>query len=119
MARATRTSASSFRLPTSVRPVHYDVELELDPARSQRYRGRVRIELQLVQPARELELHAVDLKLLGASVHAGGRTLRARIELHAEHESARVHLSEKLPAGEAMLELHFSGTLRHDLRGLY
>ncbi len=108
-----------FRLPAHVRPLRYELSLELDPTRSRRYRGRVRVALRLSRATRVIELHAVDLALRGARVEQAGALVRARIEPVPEHESVRVLPARPLRAGEAVLELRFSGRLRDDLRGLY
>jgi puromycin-sensitive aminopeptidase len=118
-APALRGRAASFRLPEDVRPERYELRIEVDPQRSKSYRGRVRIELVLARSITALELHAVDLKLGGARIESGGRTLRARVETVPEHEAVRILLPDALPKGKAVLELSFRGKLRDDLRGLY
>src|SRR6185295_15175370 len=97
----------------------YALELELDPARSRTYRGRVRIDIELSRAVRAIELHAVDLKLHAARVHARGRSLRARAENVTEHEIVRLQFDGELSKGAAVLELEWSGALCSDLRGLY
>jgi puromycin-sensitive aminopeptidase len=112
-------SRSSYRLSGQVVPSRYDLELELDPARSLRYRGRVRIAVRLARATQVLELHAVELALRSASVLVNGVAQRARIEPLPEQERVRLCVDQRLAAGEAVIELSFSGTLRKDLRGLY
>jgi puromycin-sensitive aminopeptidase len=75
--------------------------------------------LVLDRAARSVELHAADLRLSRARIHAGGRTRRGAIALHAEAERAVVSFEAPIPAGDAVLELSFAGRLRGDLRGLY
>src|SRR5262245_50093705 len=111
--------ARAFRLPAHVRPVRYLIELELDPQRSRRYRGQVRIELALGRACDVIELHAADLRVRGARIEADGESQRARIEALPEHEVLRIVPRTPLLKGKAVLELKFSGTLRGDLRGLY
>src|SRR5687768_646424 len=111
--------ARAFRLPAHVRPVRYLIELELDPQRSRRYRGQVRIELELRRACEAIELHAADLRVRGARIESDGRSQRARIDALPEHEALRVVPRTPLRKGKAMLELDFSDTLHGDLRGLY
>jgi puromycin-sensitive aminopeptidase len=108
-----------YRLPSSVRPTEVDVHLEVDPARGSGFRGEVEHRLTLDRALRSIELHAAELRLARARVAAGGRTQRGRIELYPELERAVIRFEEPVPAGEAVLELAFSGRLRSDLRGLY
>ena len=44
------------RLPSGVRPRDVDLRVELDPARSDRFRGRVEIQLELARPRRAIRL---------------------------------------------------------------
>jgi puromycin-sensitive aminopeptidase len=111
--------ASAFRLPSYVRPQRYALELALDPARSRRYSGCVRIELRLERAVSAIVLHAVDLKIRAARIETAEGRLRAQVVSLPEHEALRLLPSRPLAAGVAVLELRFSGRLRDDLRGLY
>ena len=109
----------SIRLAPDVRPTQVDLHVEVDPARSRRFRGELAVALRLAKPRRSVELHAVDLDVSKARVEVGGRTLRGRLRSRAERETVVVELPETLPAGEALLHLAFAGRLSSDLRGLY
>ena len=108
-----------LRLPVHVRPVEVDVHVEVDPARGGTFRGEVEHHLQLDRAVSRIELHAAELRLSRAQIHAGGRTRRGRVALHPEADLAVVSFPGPVPAGEATLELAFAGKLRGDLRGLY
>ncbi|HVP27619.1 MAG TPA: M1 family metallopeptidase [Myxococcota bacterium] len=107
------------RLSRAVLPRRYDLHVEVDPARGPAYRGEVAIDLELAKAARTIELHASELRLAGAAIEVGGRTLPGRVTLDPSRELARVAFARAVPKGEARLRLRFSGALRHDLRGLY
>ncbi len=108
-----------WRLPDGVRPTDVDVEVEVDPARDDRFEGEVRHTLQLARRRSRISLHAADLRLSRARVIVGDRTLRGRIVPRPEREAIDVELPESVPAGEVTLEIAFRGRLRGDLRGLY
>ena len=107
------------RLAETVRPTEVDVELDVDPARDDRFSGVVRHTLEIDRSTRTLELHAADLRVSKPRVTIGERTLRGRLERQPERETIQIQLDEPVPAGEATLELAFAGRLRSDLRGLY
>lgn len=116
-ARSTQTRG--HRLTPHVRPTDVDIELEVDPAVSDRFTGEVCHELEIDRATRTLELHAADLRVSRPRVTVDGRTLRGKIERHPERETIQILLDEPIPAGVATLELAFAGKLRTDLRGLY
>ncbi|MFI5308734.1 MAG: M1 family metallopeptidase, partial [Polyangiales bacterium] len=99
--------------------MRYELRLELDPARSRSYRGRARIELSLGRSTKHVELHAVELRVSSARIETAEGTIRCRVEAVPEHETVRIVPVIALPRGAAVLEVHFAGRLRDDLRGLY
>jgi puromycin-sensitive aminopeptidase len=117
--KAPRQDSQGHRLAADVRPLTVDLEIEVDPERSRVFRGRVVHELELDRAGADLELHASDLRVMGAVVVASGRTLRGQVEEKREHETVLVQLPERVGPGRLRLELRFSGRLRDDLRGLY
>ena len=118
-ARSQRPLKASQRLAPDVRPSHVHVSVEVDPSRSESYRGEVSIALTLERPRRSIRLHAADLRVMRPRLECGGRTLRGLVAVHPDAEMIEVHFDETLPAGEVTLALAFSGRLRRDLCGLY
>lgn len=110
---------NSLRLTQNVRPLHYALEVEVDPTCSSQYRGSVRIELALDTPQRAIELHARDLHVTEPKLQIGEKTLVGKITPQPRRETIRIAFSSVIAKGTAMLELHFTGKLRSDLRGLY
>jgi puromycin-sensitive aminopeptidase len=118
--RATRDRrAPSRRLATELRPRRVDLHVEVDPQRSDAFRGEVAIALTLVRRVRRIRLHAVDLRVTRPRVEVGARLLRGRIHALPGDEMIEVRLDEMLPRGEVTLRLAFAGRLRKDLCGLY
>lgn len=111
---------AAFRLDPEVRPIATDIHLDLDPSRSARYTGEVGITLQLRGPRRRIELHACEISVrTRATVHVAGERRTARVVPHPERETVEVVFDRPIPAGQARLELGFSGRIRKDLSGLY
>lgn len=108
----------ALRLPDTVRPVRYRLELRLVPAEPT-FSGTVMAELDVRTPVRQVWLHAQDLTVSAARVRAGARTLEARI-VTADGGRLGVLLAEELPAGPAQLSLDFTGKPdRERSQGLY
>ncbi|MDJ0785725.1 MAG: M1 family metallopeptidase [Myxococcota bacterium] len=108
-----------YRLPKDVRPLDVDVTLTVDPAKTERFEGRVAHHLTLDRRRRDLWIHSADLRVARAVVRYPGGSFKGRIEAHPEREALRIVLPQSIPAGEATLEMGFRGKLRRDLRGLY
>ncbi|MGZ3461266.1 MAG: M1 family metallopeptidase, partial [Archangium sp.] len=64
----------TLRLPDSIRPVRYALDLRLLPAEPT-YSGTVTIDLDVREPVRQVWLHAQDLQVTQARVLAHGRSL--------------------------------------------
>jgi puromycin-sensitive aminopeptidase len=112
------TDDRAFRLSTDVRPVRYRARLAVDLA-GRAFAGELRLELRLARPAAELVLHGVGLRVTRARVQSGGRTLDAAVRAVEASETLVLTLPAELPAGEAALELTWSGAFCDGLRGLY
>jgi len=52
--------APPLQLPDGIRPVHYAIDLDLDPARD-RFSGTAAVEVELSAPTRVIWLHGRDL----------------------------------------------------------
>jgi len=108
----------ALRLPDTVRPVRYALDLTLLPAEPT-YSGTVTIDLDVRESTRQVWLHAQDLAITQARVLSGGRTLEART-VDADEGRLGVLLPETLAAGQAQLVLSFTGHAdRTRSQGLY
>jgi puromycin-sensitive aminopeptidase len=112
------TDDRAFRLPDDVRPTHVEATLRVDLA-GRAFRGSGRLALALGRETRELVLHALELEISHAVLHAGGEALPATVRLAAASETAVLTLARPAPAGPAVLELEWSGRFCDGLRGLY
>ena len=111
--------ARAFRLDTSLRPGDVDLHINVDPQAGKAFDGRVEFELDSDRPRRRIEIHAAELRVHRARIAFGGESLRGRIVMRPERETALIHFDRTLPAGRLRLSLSFAGTLRGDLSGLY
>ncbi|HSD19168.1 MAG TPA: M1 family aminopeptidase [Anaeromyxobacter sp.] len=109
----------TFRLPLHLRPHHYEATLSVD-LDGKRFSGSERIQLGVAQPAEEIVLHAAELDVTRATLHAGGRVLEAvSITPAVASETVILRFAEPVPRGQAALELAWTGRMSAGLRGLY
>ncbi len=111
-------SASTYRLPSHASPRRYDVALDARLGR-EAFTGRVAIALDLHESKDSLDLHARDLELSNAVLHAEGQELPAEVTLDPENERAVLRFSRTFPTGPGTLTLDFSGVVSQSLKGLY
>jgi len=107
------------RLPTTVVPSHYAIELapDLDAAS---FAGTVAVEVEVTEPVTELVLHALDLEIHEAWLERdGGTRLDVTPTLDPETELARLALSDTAEPGAWTLHAHFTGELNDKLVGFY
>ncbi|MCY1016626.1 M1 family metallopeptidase [Pyxidicoccus sp. MSG2] len=108
----------ALRLPDTVRPVHYALDLKLLPAEPT-FSGAVAIDVEVREPVRQVWLHGQDLEITQARVETGARTLEARA-VTASDGRLGLLLPEPLPAGKAVIHLAFTGHIdRERSRGIY
>ena len=102
---APRGKRGGFRLARDVVPRAYDLWVEVDPSRDDRFQGEVSIDLSTDRPRRSLELHAVEIRSTRARVEFAGRTLRGRVVPNPARETISIELPESIPAGDATVRL--------------
>lgn len=113
------TDERTYRLPTWVRPSAYDATLSVDLG-GRRFSGTIRIEVELGSSAEEIVLHAAELAIERAILHAGGREIAvAEVRPALASETVVLRLAAAAPVGPAVLDLAFSGAMSPGLRGLY
>jgi len=108
---------SGGRLPSDVRPLAYQLALDVNP-NNEDFTGRVDITIELDQPRAEIWLHSEGLTVTVARGGAGGERLDA-IFIPEADGFARVVLPRELPAGRATLSLAFAGRFDEGLDVLY
>jgi puromycin-sensitive aminopeptidase len=110
---------NEYRLPRTVVPSRYDLELEPD-LEAARFTGSVRAALAVHEPVDAVVVNAIDLELDEAWVEAGdGTRLDATVTYDERTERAHLALSGTLAAGPATFHARFRGTLNDKLRGFY
>src|SRR4051794_1404514 len=107
-----------YRLPTTVTPNRYVLELAPDLAAAT-FTGGVAIEVDIHEPVDEIVLNALELTIDEASVEVGDRRMNVEVRLDEATERAFLTLPETLAPGPAVVHLTFAGVLNDKLKGFY
>jgi aminopeptidase N len=110
--------ASAQRLPDTVQPVHYRLRFAPDLAAAT-FTGHATIDVNVKAATRAITLNAAELVFGTTTITAAGRSQIARPTLDAAHETATLQVPEPLPAGPAVIDIEYTGTLNGALRGFY
>ncbi|TFK74328.1 leucyl aminopeptidase [Pluteus cervinus] len=118
----TTTSPDQFRLPTSVKPLHYDVTIRTDLEKLV-FDGFVKISLEVKEETSKIVLNSAGLELGRASIYSEALGLN-QVQTSQSYEPVQQRLTlefpTKLPAGtNAELRLGFSSTLSGSMNGYY
>ncbi len=103
-------------LPGNVVPVHYDLAVTPDVPRM-RFTGVVRIELDVLQATRTIELNAADLQFSQAAL--AGRRDAPRVALDAARETATLTFVTPVDPGRHVLTIAYSGKINSNAAGLF
>jgi len=106
-----------IRLNHDIAPLHYDLELSIDPTKTV-FSGRVRIKVRLVSPAHRIDLHGESLKITEARAELGNE-LRVARAVVGTNGGLALELDEPLPAGDATLVIAYEAPLKEVPDGLY
>ena len=103
-----------YRLPRSVAPRHYHLELIPDLGAAT-FAGRARIDLDIREVTDTLVLNAIELSIASCTVDGQSATF----SLDDELERLTVRLTTPLVPGASVLDIEFTGILNDKLRGWY
>ncbi len=111
------------RLPQTVTPLHYALELHVDPSKP-RFDGKVTIVVALAETTSVLVLHARDIHVSRALAHVGDHELVAAPWLRGVRNGAapdelRLRFPTRLPAGTLRLVIDYDAPFATGLSGLY
>ncbi|XP_063599467.1 aminopeptidase N-like [Penaeus indicus] len=115
---------AGFRLPTALKPVHYEVRLQPFLNGNFSVLGHVDIELTALTKASNITLHVADIDIQQDTIMVTPSSAQpipiSKTEDDASNEFFIVHLEEELFEGENFtLSLDFEGYLNDQLKGFY
>ncbi len=113
------SGSEPFRLPRTIEPEIYHIELEPDIATAT-FSGTVRIDAIVHETAEEIVLNAAELAISDVEVlTADGITVLCSVHFNDELEQVTFQPADLLPPGACTISCRFSGTLNDKLRGFY
>lgn len=112
------TAAKPFRLPTSVRPVSYDIHIQADPAKP-RFTGALRLELELAAGTDAVVLHARDLEVKSVLAEQKGARSDGKATVDKETETLHLKFARPLMPGWATLDIAYEAPVSSGMTGLY
>ena len=116
---AVAPGSEPFRLPRTIEPEIYHIEIEPDVA-SATFSGTVRIDAIVHETADEIVLNAAELAISDVEVlTADGLTVLCSVSFNDELEQVTFQPADLLPPGACTISCRFSGTLNDKLRGFY
>jgi puromycin-sensitive aminopeptidase len=118
-ASAVAPGSEPFRLPRTIEPEIYRMELEPDIATAT-FSGTVRIDAIVHETADEIVLNAAELAISDVDVlTSDGITVLCSVSFDDELEQVTFHPADLIPPGPCTISCRFSGTLNDKLRGFY
>jgi aminopeptidase N len=110
--------ASAQRLPTTVRPDHYDLRFIVDIPRA-RFDGTETIKVQVAEATNTIVLNAVDIRFRDVTVGSGAEAQPAAVTLDDTKQQATLSVARRLSPGVTEIHIQYSGVLNDQLRGFY
>src|ERR1700733_2806190 len=110
------SSPERIVLPGNVVPAHYDVDIAPDVAHL-KFRGRVRIDIDVQQQTRIIELNAADLTFERVSL--ADRVEAPKITLDEQQRTASFAFSAPLAPGHYVLSIDYRGKIYEQASGLF
>jgi len=108
------------RLPETVKPVNYALELRPDLTNFT-FDGKVVIDVNINAEVDTVELNSAELTFDKATLEYadGARVESATVTLNEETEKAAIKFAQNLRTGPAKLQITYTGLLNDKLRGFY
>ncbi len=117
--QTTANTPAPFRLPDSVHPERYRLDLTIIPD-ADHFSGHVEIDIEITAPLTTIWLHGKDLEVASATVtKADGKSVTAAYSEVSKDGMARLDLPEELQAQQATISLEYEAPFKATLNGLY
>lgn len=114
----TASALEAQRLPGNATPQHYSLTLAPD-LKTATFTGKEEIDITLRQSANSITLNAAEITFQKVTIRADGKTQTANVSEDAKDEQVTFHVLQEIPAGNAKIEIQYTGILNDQLRGFY
>lgn len=107
------------RLPASIRPTEYQVDLTIDPEQTL-FSGHVAIQLEIESQTSFIWLHARDISANRVELVASdGSLMKGVFETAHDSGVVKINFQQSLPLGKAQLNIDYTAPFNEALEGLY
>ena len=117
-ATLTASPALAQRLPSTVRPTHYDLAFAIDLAH-ERFDGTETIQVEVEEPTSHIVLNALEITFRDVTIGTGASAQAATVTLDENAQSATLAVRNMLPRGPSTIQIRYAGVLSTNLRGFY
>jgi len=114
----TQPFAQAQRLPSTVRPEHYTLSLTPD-LKAATFSGVETIDVSLAEPTRTITVNSAEIAFQSVTVTANGKVQTASVASDETKEQTTFTVPDRVPAGHAVVSIHYTGILNDKLRGFY
>src|SRR5665811_208048 len=118
MSSSTPSPDNPHRLPRTVAPRRYDIEIAPD-LEAFTFRGTETIDVEISEPVDDIVLNAIEIEITDAALVVCGRRIPASVSYDGEMQRATLALHETAPVGSGSVQLEFDGVLNDQLHGFY
>lgn len=116
---STAPAATTTQLPRTARPSHYSIEITPHAA-DLRFSGKATIDLEVLEPTDRIVLQALDMSFAASRlITSPGKTLDAKAEIDAAHQTASFVFSQTLKPGKYRLQTDYEGKIGTQANGLF
>ena len=115
---ASASTARAQRLPSTVLPEHYTLNLTPD-LKAATFSGVETIEVSLTEATDHITLNSAEIDFQSVTVTAGGKQQTASVSSDKDKEQTTFTVPNQMPAGKAMIAVAYTGILNGQLRGFY
>jgi len=111
-------NAQAQRLPATVVPTHYTLELAPD-LKSATFSGVESIDVNLSRPTRSITLNAIEIAFQSVTIFPNAPQQTGTVSLDSAKQQATLTFPKTVPAGNATIKIRYTGILNNELRGFY
>ena len=115
------TEQPTTQLPRTVRPVHYTVTIDPDPAALQ-FKGIVAINVDVLEPTARLTLNAIDMaftKISLVPLDGNAEFAAPKVQLDADAQTATFTFGKTIARGGYVLSMEYTGKIATQANGLF
>ena len=117
-AQANTHAPNPHRLPRTVVPSRYEIELTPDLVNFV-FSGHENVTVQVVEPVHEFVLNSIDIDISSATLEIGENIHAAVVSYDEEMQRATLTFDSEVQPGQGVLSIDFEGTLNDQLHGFY